>query len=188
MLGSSRKLIATRRRFQKKRNEKRKPSFTSGCLSRIKDNALCLAKLLILLATDNNKWSVCNMHWAKIDRRVKSAKQLDFALSQRRIRHRKVDNRNQTITRMGNSSPPAYCPDLAPSDYRFFASLGHAPADQHFHTSENMEKWLAEWFVPKTAETATTLNKMTSSIRKWATFIFAKKMSGFIVTDLVLAV
>ena len=36
----------------------------------------------------------------------------------------------------------AYSPDLAPSDYHLFASLGHALAEQHFDSYENVRKWL----------------------------------------------
>lgn len=44
---------------------------------------------------------------------------------------------------------PAYSPDLAPSDYHLFASMGHALKDQHFKTSEDVENWLTEWFASK---------------------------------------
>ncbi|GFW82751.1 mariner Mos1 transposase [Trichonephila clavipes] len=36
----------------------------------------------------------------------------------------------------------AYSPDLAPSDYNLFASLGHALADQRFTSYENVKCWL----------------------------------------------
>ncbi|GFW27461.1 mariner Mos1 transposase [Trichonephila clavipes] len=36
----------------------------------------------------------------------------------------------------------AYSPDLAPSDYHLFASLGHALADQRFTSYENVQSWL----------------------------------------------
>ena len=39
-------------------------------------------------------------------------------------------------------SHAAYSPDLAPSDYYFFASIGHALSDQHFTFYENVRKWL----------------------------------------------
>lgn len=45
---------------------------------------------------------------------------------------------------------PPYSPDLAPSDYHLFASMGHALAEQHFGSYEEVEKWLDEWFASKT--------------------------------------
>ncbi|GFU29750.1 mariner Mos1 transposase [Trichonephila clavipes] len=36
----------------------------------------------------------------------------------------------------------AYSPDLAPSNYHLFASLGHALADQRFTSYENVKSWL----------------------------------------------
>ena len=39
---------------------------------------------------------------------------------------------------------PAYSPDLAPSDYDLFSSMGHALTKQHFDSYENVRKWLDE--------------------------------------------
>lgn len=44
---------------------------------------------------------------------------------------------------------PPYSPELAPSDYHLFASMGHALAEQHFSNFEEVEKWLNEWFAAK---------------------------------------
>jgi len=44
---------------------------------------------------------------------------------------------------------PPYSPDLAPSDYHLFASMGHALAEQHFSNFEKVGKWLDEWFAAK---------------------------------------
>ncbi|GFV23745.1 mariner Mos1 transposase [Trichonephila clavipes] len=38
----------------------------------------------------------------------------------------------------------AYSPDLAPSDYHLFASLGHALAEQRFTSYENVKYWLED--------------------------------------------
>ncbi|KAM0728867.1 Mariner Mos1 transposase [Formica fusca] len=46
-------------------------------------------------------------------------------------------------------SHAAYSPDLAPSDYYLFASMGHALAEQHFTSYENVRKWLDDWFASK---------------------------------------
>ncbi|GFW85394.1 mariner Mos1 transposase [Trichonephila clavipes] len=43
----------------------------------------------------------------------------------------------------------AYSPDLAPSDYHLFASLGHALADQRFTSYENVKSWLDDWLASK---------------------------------------
>jgi transposase len=44
---------------------------------------------------------------------------------------------------------PPYSPDLAPSDYHLFSSMGHALKEQHFKTSEELENWVSEWFSSK---------------------------------------
>ena len=46
---------------------------------------------------------------------------------------------------------PAYSPDLAPSDYHLFSSMGHALAERHFDSYEDVRKWL-EWFASKDEE------------------------------------
>ncbi|GFV29649.1 mariner Mos1 transposase [Trichonephila clavipes] len=43
----------------------------------------------------------------------------------------------------------AYSPDLAPSDYHLFASLGHTLADQRFTSYENVRTWLDDWLASK---------------------------------------
>ncbi|EFN86260.1 Histone-lysine N-methyltransferase SETMAR, partial [Harpegnathos saltator] len=46
-------------------------------------------------------------------------------------------------------SHAAYSPDLAPSDYYLFASMGHALAEQRFTSYENVRKWLDDGFASK---------------------------------------
>ncbi|EFN85010.1 Histone-lysine N-methyltransferase SETMAR, partial [Harpegnathos saltator] len=46
-------------------------------------------------------------------------------------------------------SHAAYSPDLAPSDYYLFASMGHALAEQRFTSYENVRKWLDDRFASK---------------------------------------
>ena len=49
-------------------------------------------------------------------------------------------------------SHPAYStitPDLAPSDYHLFSSMGYALAERHFDSYEDIRKWLDEWFTSK---------------------------------------
>lgn len=43
----------------------------------------------------------------------------------------------------------AYSPDLAPSDYHLFSSMGHALAEQHFNSYDDVRNWLDEWFASK---------------------------------------
>ncbi|GFU39038.1 mariner Mos1 transposase [Trichonephila clavipes] len=43
----------------------------------------------------------------------------------------------------------AYSPDLAPSDYHLFASLGDPLADQRFTSYENVKSWLDDWLASK---------------------------------------
>ena len=47
---------------------------------------------------------------------------------------------------------PAYSPDLAPSDYHLFSSMGHALAERHFDSYEDVRKWLDECFASKDKE------------------------------------
>lgn len=43
----------------------------------------------------------------------------------------------------------AYSPDLAPSDYHLFSSMGHALAEQHFRSYADVKKWVGDWFKSK---------------------------------------
>jgi hypothetical protein len=44
---------------------------------------------------------------------------------------------------------PAYSPDLAPSDYHLFSSMGQALAEQRFNSYEEVENWVSDWFASK---------------------------------------
>ena len=44
---------------------------------------------------------------------------------------------------------PPYSPDLAPSDYHLFSSMGHALAEQHFDSYAEVENWVSDWFASK---------------------------------------
>ena len=44
---------------------------------------------------------------------------------------------------------PPYSSDIAPSDYYLFRSMAHGLADQQFHSSEDIEKWLDSWTASK---------------------------------------
>jgi len=46
-------------------------------------------------------------------------------------------------------SHAAYSPDLAPSDYRLFAWMGHALAQQRFTSYKDVRRWLDDWFGSK---------------------------------------
>ena len=45
-----------------------------------------------------------------------------------------------------------YSPDLSPSDYHLFSSMGHALVERHFDSYEDVRKWLDEWFASKDEE------------------------------------
>ena len=47
---------------------------------------------------------------------------------------------------------PAYSSDLTSSDYHLFSSMGHALAERHFDSYEDVRKWLDEWFASKNEE------------------------------------
>ncbi|UYV71962.1 hypothetical protein LAZ67_9001366 [Cordylochernes scorpioides] len=47
---------------------------------------------------------------------------------------------------------PPYSPDLAPSDYDLFTSLGHALKNQELSNSDILRKWLVDWFDSKGIE------------------------------------
>lgn len=44
---------------------------------------------------------------------------------------------------------PPYSPDLAPSDYHLFSSMGHALAEQQLDSYEEVENWVSDWFASK---------------------------------------
>ena len=44
---------------------------------------------------------------------------------------------------------PPYSPDIAPSDYNLFRSMGHGLADQQLRSYEGLEKWLDSWIATK---------------------------------------
>ena len=46
-------------------------------------------------------------------------------------------------------SHPPYSPDWAASDYHLFSSMGHALAEQHFDSYEEVENWVSDWFTLK---------------------------------------
>jgi [histone H3]-lysine36 N-dimethyltransferase SETMAR len=64
--------------------------------------------------------------------------------------HRTRDNKNlvESFSWEQLTHPP-YSPDLAPSDYHLFSSMGHALAEQHFNSYEEVKKWLDDWFASK---------------------------------------
>jgi len=78
-----------------------------------------------------------------------------------RKRHDKLIFLNDTIAHVNNSPKllgdtqgevlphPAYSPDLTPSDYHLFSSMGHALTERHFDSYEVVRKWLDEWFASK---------------------------------------
>jgi len=63
-----------------------------------------------------------------------------------------VQNYLETLDNWEVLPHPAYSPDLAPSDYHLFSSIGHALAEWHFDSYEDVRKWLDEWFASKDKE------------------------------------
>ena len=66
-------------------------------------------------------------------------------------------------------SHPLYSPDLAPSDYHLFASMGNSLAEQRFDNFEEVEKWLVEWFPLK--EKKFFWNGIHDLTERWAKFV-----------------
>lgn len=99
--------------------------------------------------TDRYRQQIINLNYALIEKRPEWAR-----------RHGKVillhDNApshtakpvKDTLAALGWEilPHPPYSPDLAPSDYHLFSSMGHALAEQHFHSYEDVQKWLDDWF------------------------------------------
>ncbi|GBP35090.1 Mariner Mos1 transposase [Eumeta japonica] len=42
-----------------------------------------------------------------------------------------------------------YSPDIAPSDCHLFRSMAYGLADQHFHSYEEVKKWIDSWIASK---------------------------------------
>ena len=57
--------------------------------------------------------------------------------------------RQNRFDKLESSTPCGYLSELAPSDYHLFAPMGHALAEQHFGSYEDVKKWLSEWFTVK---------------------------------------
>ena len=53
---------------------------------------------------------------------------------------------------MGGSTPSAYSPDIAPTDYHLFRSMTHSLADQHFHSYKETKSWVDSWITSKDLE------------------------------------
>ena len=108
-----------------------------------------LAKPLILSAIDN-KWSIWIKLCVKNDQNIKKRQYKVILLRDNAPSHTAKPVK-ETIEAFswGILSHAAYSPDLAPSDYYLFASMGHALSDQRFTSYENVWKWLDDWFTSK---------------------------------------
>ena len=92
-----------------------------------------------------------------------------------------------TSTCFGRKTLPhaAYSPDLAPSDYHLFASMGHALTGQHFGSYEDIRKWLGEWFTTKEEDfPRRRIHKWTERWTKCITSDILNKVLLIILTNL----
>nr|CCC86608.1 transposase [Tapinoma nigerrimum] len=102
--------------------------------------------------TDRYRQQMINLNCALIERRPQYAQRHDKVI----LQHDNAPSHTaKPVKEMLKSlgwevlSHPPYSPDLAPSDYHLFASMGHALAEQHFADFEEVKKWLDEWFSSK---------------------------------------
>jgi len=66
--------------------------------------------------------------------------------------HMSIMIQNYLETQQGSATPSCLLTDLAPFDYHLFSSMGHALAERHFDSYEDVRKWLDEWFASKDEE------------------------------------
>ena len=116
----------------------RRVSSTTSCYNLVK---------LLMLPPTTDQIAPCSA-WKKAAYRKRQA---DFPQLQRTIAY--INNGPKLL---GDNwevlSHPAYSPDLTPSDYHLFSSMGHALAERHFDSYEDVRKWLDEWFASKDEE------------------------------------
>lgn len=61
---------------------------------------------------------------------------------------------------------PPYSPDLAPSNYHLFTSMGHALNDSHFNSYKGVQKWLDERIAGKNEQIF--LNRIHKLTEGWS--------------------
>ncbi|GFU46766.1 mariner Mos1 transposase [Trichonephila clavipes] len=85
----------------------------------------------------------------KMTRMCRKKWQRDFCYTRMHHLTQQISERHLETTCMEHSTTPAVLLDLAPSDYHLFASMGHAFAEQHFSSFQEVRKWRDEWFAAK---------------------------------------
>jgi len=102
--------------------------------------------------TDRYRQQIINLNHALIEKRPEWARRHGKVILQHdnapSHTARAVKDTLKTLNWEILSHPP-YSPDLAPSDFHLFASMGHSLAEQHFVNFEEVQKWLVEWFSSK---------------------------------------
>jgi [histone H3]-lysine36 N-dimethyltransferase SETMAR len=102
--------------------------------------------------TDRYRQQMINLNHALIEKRPQWARRHGKVILQHdnapSHTARSVKDTLKTLNWEILSHPP-YSPDLAPSDFHLFASMGHSLAEQHFFNFEEVEKWLVQWFSSK---------------------------------------
>lgn len=97
--------------------------------------------------TDRYRQQIINLNHALIQKRPEWARRHGKVILQHdnapSHTARSVKDTLKTLNWEILSHPP-YSPDLAPSDFHLFASMGHSLAEQHFVNFEEVEKWLVE--------------------------------------------
>ncbi|GFV94542.1 mariner Mos1 transposase [Trichonephila clavipes] len=102
--------------------------------------------------TDPYKQELLNLNDAILEKRKQYKKRLHkvIFLDDNAPNHRAKPTKD--IVKVLDWEPlahAAYSPDLAPSAYHLFASLGHVLADQCFTSYENVKTWLDDWLASK---------------------------------------
>ena len=105
----------------------------------------------MLTATTNN-WSNCIVFCMKKGRII--GKDMTSWFSSMTTHYR---TRQQWLTKITWRHSTGKCYPipltyLTPSDYHLFSSMGHALAERHFDSYEDVRKWLDEWFASKDEE------------------------------------
>ena len=111
-----------------------------------------LVKRLIQIANNNNS-SILTAHCSKNGPNIKKSKFKVVLLHCNAPANRTKPVRDMLETLIWEvKTYAAYSPDLVPSDYHLFSSLGKALRDQGFKIARVVKKWVYEWISSKPQE------------------------------------